>query len=57
MNRIVKSPFDEFAAELVREQVNPETLAQAKEWYKAFTGSHAVKMEDRELIEIYQTLH
>lgn len=49
--------FNSFAQDLVRKQINPETLRLAKAWYKQFAGTHAVKMEDRDLVEIYQDLH
>ena len=36
--------------------IDPNTLRLARCWYKNFAGSHAVTMNDRELIEIYQEL-
>ena len=51
--------FETFAKALIPSQatVDPETLRQALNWYKAFAGSHAVKMNDRDLGEIYQELN
>ena len=33
------------------------TVKVAQEWYKTFAGIHAVKMDDKDLIEIYTDLH
>lgn len=53
-----RNTFEEFATGLVpRKTVDPVKLEAAKEWYKGFAGSHAVKMDDVELIEIYDNLH
>jgi hypothetical protein len=51
--------FETFAKGLIPSQkrVDPETLRKAKEWYKMFAGPHAVTMNDRDLVEIYQDLH
>jgi hypothetical protein len=51
--------FETFAKGLIPSQkrVDPETLRKAKEWYKDFAGPHAVTMNDRDLVEIYQDLH
>ena len=37
-------------------KVDTQTLCRAKRWYEQFTGPHAVKMEDHELVEIYNEL-
>lgn len=51
--------FDTFAKGLVPQQVriDPNALKVAQEWYKTFAGIHAVKMDDKDLIEIYTDLH
>jgi len=49
--------FDQFATGLVCKPIDPAVLEAAKRWYKSFAGRHAVPMEDRELIAIYQDLH
>jgi hypothetical protein len=51
--------FELFAKGLVpcKERVDPETLRKAREWYNLFAGSHAVTMNDRDLVEIYSGLH
>jgi len=51
--------FQSFAQGLIpsKERVDPETLRKARDWYKQFAGSHAVTMEDRDLVEIYTDLH
>lgn len=58
MNATDKS-FETFARGLVpsQQRLDPETLRKAQEWYTMFTGSHAVKMSERDLVEIYQELH
>jgi hypothetical protein len=50
--------FTTFAKGLIptKESVNPETLRKARDWYTQFAGNHAVNMEDRDLVEIYQDL-
>lgn len=51
--------FEIFARGLVppAPQVDPEAVRQAREWYKQFTGTHAVIMDDRDLVQIYFELH
>ena len=48
--------FDYFAAGLVRKPIDPARLEAAKRWYTSFAGRHAVVMDDRELIQIYEDL-
>ena len=54
---MAQSNFDQFAATIVRKQIDPERLRIAKDWYRQFAGSHAVSMDDRDIIEIYNGLH
>lgn len=56
---VVENNFDVFAKGLVTatKQIDPNTLRIAKGWYKQFAGPHAVMMNDRDLVEIYEGLH
>lgn len=51
--------FETFARGLVpsKERVDPDTLRKAQNWYKEFVGQHAVMMEDRDLVDMYNTLN
>jgi hypothetical protein len=51
--------FETFAQGLVPTKPNadPGTIRHAREWYRQFAGRHAVKMDDQELVTIYQDLH
>jgi hypothetical protein len=37
--------------------MDPDTIRAARCWYTEFAGRHAVTMNDRELVEIYQDLN
>ena len=58
MNATEKT-FETFAQGLIPSQKrpDPEALRKAREWYKAFTGPHAVTMNDRDLVDLYEDLH
>jgi hypothetical protein len=51
--------FETFAQGLLTPttRLDPSTIRHAREWYTEFAGRHAVKMDDRELVTIYQDLH
>ena len=51
--------FNDFAQGLIDNQrrLDPEMLQNAQDWYRKFTGKHAVTMPDSELIELYKELH
>ena len=54
-----ENTFDNFARGLIpgKERIDPEVLRKAKDWYRMFAGSHAVTMDDQELVQIYCELH
>jgi hypothetical protein len=51
--------FETFAQGLIpsKASIDPETVKHAREWYRQFAGHHAVVMDDRELVNIYQDLY
>lgn len=51
--------FESFAQGLIPSQkrLDPETLRKARAWYDKFAGAHAVKMNDRDLVEIFEGLN
>lgn len=51
------SNIEQFANSLVRKPIDPVRLEVAKRWYNMFAGKHAVPMDDRELVQIYDELH
>jgi hypothetical protein len=54
-----ETTFETFAKGLIPLKLLPDpvTLRLARIWYTQFAGTHAVTMDDRELVEIYQKLH
>jgi hypothetical protein len=53
-----RNTFENFANGLVpRKTVDPVKLEAAKDWYKRFAGTHAVKMDDEDLVKIYEDLN
>ncbi len=58
MTAIPQRTFEEFATALVprKPALDPTTLQAAKDWYKGFAGTHAVKMDDAELVTIFLDL-
>ena len=62
MSYAQKNKFDDFAQSLSQSllpstRIDPVTLSMAKEWYNQFAGKHAVKMDDKDLVAIYNDLH
>lgn len=53
---MTQTNFEHFATSIVRKQIDPERLRIAKEWYRRFAGKHAVNMDDRDIIDIYDNL-
>jgi hypothetical protein len=51
--------FITFAKGLIpfKPTIDPDTIRAARVWYDQFAGRHAVTMNDRELVEIYQDLN
>lgn len=58
MSSMQTTAFKNFASGLIpTERVDHETLKIARAWYKEFTGAHATKIDDREVVEIYTDMH
>jgi hypothetical protein len=47
--------LNNFAVELISTErpMDPSLTRRAREWYENFTGSHAVKIADVEVVELY----
>jgi hypothetical protein len=49
-------PIKDFNITMSRKPIDQVRLQRARDWYVSFTGKNAVKMDDRELLSIYDQL-
>ena len=55
---MAETMLDEFVKKLIitEKSIDPVLAAAARSWYENFTGKHAVKMADEEVVDLYTSL-